>query len=454
MDVSESEDICFVCYKTGDTENIIKCEECSLTVHGKCYGCSSKLRKSDEWKCRYCAYNHNRNIDASNTNYCINCRICDQNVFGALKPCANDKGFAHLVCALWTPFTYIRNQYHYSPIYNIEKCIQLSKYLCKLKCVICNKNHATIKCRVKKCKMYYHPICLLQQRNEKCMISQETQIGTMKTTMYYVYCPNHAHLHKAYDPNKITKAGREAVFSELCDDKHSDSDNDVTIMTTEVSNKQKNEIQDMSISNPNEEKKCDEINRNNNITSIIFNDRNSFDDTEMSIDENTTTSLINNIDNSHRTMFDDTDSVFNANYLHRSPFGRESSPFTYTATNVINDNMFNNNNNNNNNINNNRNQLSLGEFMNRNLSQNQQQSIQQLPSFPNTHSNRSLHSNLSPLSNRSATSPTVVPSPSNALRAPFPVYQQLNNNSSQQHIQQQQIQQQPNNNNSYVTFHF
>ena len=158
----ETEDtVCLVCYETTDQENIIKCGECSLTVHLKCYGCTTKIT-SESWKCRYCNYNEKQEIDGSQYNYSIKCRICNQKIFGALKPCANDNGFAHLVCALYSPFIYVRNQCHYSPIYNIEKCAILEKILNKLNCNICNKTHASIKCRIKGCRKLYHPLCLLQ----------------------------------------------------------------------------------------------------------------------------------------------------------------------------------------------------------------------------------------------------------------------------------------------------
>lgn len=195
QNLSNTINTCLVCYETSNQQNIIICAECKLTVHLQCYGCRTKII-SEDWKCRYCCYNEKQGIDESKNNYCIKCRICNQeNVFGALKPCANDNGFAHLVCALLSPFTYVRNHCHYSPIFNIEKCQQLYKILDQLYCNICNKSHATIKCRIKGCKVLYHPICLLQL-NSKCIIKQNVKIDKTQSTMFYQYCPNHVHLHQ------------------------------------------------------------------------------------------------------------------------------------------------------------------------------------------------------------------------------------------------------------------
>ena len=214
---------CLVCYESTNPENIVRCQICSLSVHPKCYGIISKTR--NDWKCRYCTFTEREGIDAERHNYSIKCRICNQNTFGALKPCPDNDGFAHLVCALYTSWIYVRyldafmydtwlktayfytrsssmhrNQHHYAPIHNIEKCKEYKNVLKTLYCKICGKNHATIKCRVKQCDCFYHPLCLIgtkDQNGNSCMLKEiPTTNDKIKNTMFYVYCPKHAYLHR------------------------------------------------------------------------------------------------------------------------------------------------------------------------------------------------------------------------------------------------------------------
>lgn len=184
---------CAVCFAEKD-EEIVKCVKCNLTVHGQCYGSSFRdsNKPHDGWKCRYChangSYKH------------FKCRICNSSKFGALKAC--EKGsqykFAHLVCAKWTSFICIGGEYNQAPIKGIERCDKLKSALNKLHCDICKQNHATMKCRVKGCNKFYHPLCLIET-NRKCMIeSNGKKIDGMATTIYYTYCPDHVQLHQVW----------------------------------------------------------------------------------------------------------------------------------------------------------------------------------------------------------------------------------------------------------------
>eukprot|EP01084_Bolivina_argentea_P076659 138955_1 len=295
MEICEDlQDKCMVCYESNNPETIVKCKECSLTVHFKCYGVTAK--SFDQWKCRYCIYTEEQNIDTRQNNYTIKCRICNQKTFGALKPCANNDGFAHLICALWTPFIYVRNQYHMSPIHNIQKCKEYKNILETLHCMVCGKNCATIKCRVKSCKYHYHPSCLIgttDKNQNKCMIKQNFTINKMHSAMYYVYCRKHARLHQPFDPLRVTRSDRKAEF-------HQNNFN---------ANMPKNEEKTI-------EKHIDDVEM------YVFN--------ENKMDFNK--SVMNNMNEWNNDMFNDNDTVYNNqlqdnNYLQqRSAFGRELSP--------------------------------------------------------------------------------------------------------------------------------
>ena len=191
---------CAVCFRVKN-EEIVECLGCKLKVHGKCYG--SKFLSwtmHNKWKCRYCHAISSKKAE----NYkdpkvnAIKCRICNQYKFGALKKCEQgekDQGFAHLVCAKWTPFICIGSEYTQAPIKGIERCQEFKAALNKLYCTICQKSHATMKCRYKECKRFYHPLCLLET-NRDCMIEQQGVVDGLVTTIYYTYCPDHLKFHQ------------------------------------------------------------------------------------------------------------------------------------------------------------------------------------------------------------------------------------------------------------------
>ena len=193
---------CSVCFSTESKTNddiFVRCIRCKLGVHGSCYGCSFTRTSNphDTWKCRYChaiSIGKAKNYENSKLK-AIRCRICNQYKFGALKSCGKNQGFAHLVCAIWTPFTHIQSWYNKAPINGIEKCELYKSALQKLSCSICHQSHATIKCRVKHCRKFYHPLCLIETHRQ-CMIETDGNIDSSQTKIYYIYCPDHVQYHQ------------------------------------------------------------------------------------------------------------------------------------------------------------------------------------------------------------------------------------------------------------------
>mmetsp|Transcript_71732 Transcript_71732/g.87955 ORF Transcript_71732/g.87955 Transcript_71732/m.87955 type:complete len:608 (+) Transcript_71732:55-1878(+) len=229
---------CLVCYKKKD-DHFRECIICGITVHEKCYGIT-KAREKD-WKCGFCQrLQKEQYIKDPNGDVKIripNCVLCGSNEFGAFKLVGlstyqnfetNDSkkiiinsnsnndmdnalnklnsqvSYAHLVCGLWLPYSYVRNWKKKSPIVNKYSELNVN-YKNELKyriCAICGKNNAHIQCRLyKKCHKYYHPMCYIKLYPNN-MIEEDIIISGKCTKIYYCYCPKHVKLHKSFDITK------------------------------------------------------------------------------------------------------------------------------------------------------------------------------------------------------------------------------------------------------------
>jgi len=227
----------------------VQCSDCGLSVHGSCYGCSfspNRRLSSTPWKCRYCHAVSTGKVNGYHdaARKAIKCRICNQTVFGALKSCGKNMGFAHLVCALLTPFTYLENRYRMAPIRGIERCKAYKSALKKLRCSICNKSNASIKCRFRGCNTFYHPLCLMNKYRH-CVIERDETIDTSHASkVYYIYCPRHVQSHQDFDCSKVRKQGksREAFiknddYANIEDVTMSDNESDIIILNVTKSKK-------------------------------------------------------------------------------------------------------------------------------------------------------------------------------------------------------------------------
>ena len=95
-----------------------------------------------------------------------------------------------------SPKTVASHSNNMVPFKGIEKCSEYKFGLNRLICSICNKPHCTIKCRVKSCKKCYHRLCLMDKYRD-CTIEQIGIINNSHSSKYYyIYCPDHVHLHK------------------------------------------------------------------------------------------------------------------------------------------------------------------------------------------------------------------------------------------------------------------
>lgn len=205
--------ICCVC-NNGDIEQnqfILKCEQCSVTVHQNCYGVQTK--DLNNWKCDACkemVLNEVNNLE------CLLCPVKggafkkvelpkDSNFYksvfdfknkGVDLPKANyniiipqkdyseiNCAWAHLSCSLWNPNINIGNFESKTKIH-LEH-ISFDEF--KNYCSICQKSNSgpTIKCNNENCNMTFHPECA---RINNCCLEVEI---INKEYQYNIYCYKH-----------------------------------------------------------------------------------------------------------------------------------------------------------------------------------------------------------------------------------------------------------------------
>ncbi|KAJ6352813.1 hypothetical protein OIU76_001930 [Salix suchowensis] len=101
--------LCDFCCKgemSNDSNRLIVCSSCKVTVHLKCYGVQGDL--SESWLCSWCKQKGDGNDLAKQS-----CVLCPKQG-GALKPVDVDSGKSvldsvHLFCSLWMPEVYIED---------------------------------------------------------------------------------------------------------------------------------------------------------------------------------------------------------------------------------------------------------------------------------------------------------------------------------------------------------
>lgn len=137
--------LCHYCHR-GDTSResnqLVVCVLCKVTVHKKCYGVQDDVDES--WLCSWCKQ---KDDIGEMVNPCV---LCPKKG-GALKPAhrsAESVGsvqFAHLFCCLWMPEVYIEDLNKMEPVMNIggvkESRRKLVCNVCKVKfgaCVRCS----------------------------------------------------------------------------------------------------------------------------------------------------------------------------------------------------------------------------------------------------------------------------------------------------------------------------
>ncbi|XP_042985932.1 uncharacterized protein LOC122314410 [Carya illinoinensis] len=142
---------------TGKESNrLIGCSSCGVSVHQKCYGVQEDVDLT--WLCAWCK----QKSDCSSSDSATPCVLCPKQG-GALKPVQKSDGncvstgFAHLFCCHWMPEVYIEDLLKMEPIMNVggikETRRKLVCNICKVKCGAC------VRCSHGTCRTSFHPIC-------------------------------------------------------------------------------------------------------------------------------------------------------------------------------------------------------------------------------------------------------------------------------------------------------
>lgn len=127
----------------GQSNRLIICSRCNVTVHKKCYGVQYDINE-ESWLCTWCQHKN----EASDSELVKPCVLCPKQG-GALKPLwksVDEKStrFSHLFCSQWMPEVYVENTRKMEPIMNIDEIKETRK---KLVCNVCKVKHgACVRC--------------------------------------------------------------------------------------------------------------------------------------------------------------------------------------------------------------------------------------------------------------------------------------------------------------------
>ncbi|OWM88465.1 hypothetical protein CDL15_Pgr003877 [Punica granatum] len=149
-------DFCCLGASGTDSNPLVVCSSCRVTVHRKCYGVVEEAGGS--WLCSWCKQKESR----SRSDY--SCVLCPKQE-GALKPVQTSGlvEFAHLFCSQWMPEVYIQDLTRMEPILNVERIAETRRKLvcnvCKIKCGVC------VRCSHGTCRTSFHPICAREARH-------------------------------------------------------------------------------------------------------------------------------------------------------------------------------------------------------------------------------------------------------------------------------------------------
>lgn len=155
--------LCHFCCKgdaRSESNKLISCSLCQVSVHQRCYGAQNIV--AGTWMCSWCKQKKDNN-DAVKP-----CVLCPKQG-GALKPIQQSVGngesieFVHLFCSLWMPEVYVEDLSQMEPITNMGGIKETRR---KLVCNVCKVKHgACIRCSHGTCRTSFHPICAKEARH-------------------------------------------------------------------------------------------------------------------------------------------------------------------------------------------------------------------------------------------------------------------------------------------------
>ncbi|XP_038702849.1 uncharacterized protein LOC119999393 isoform X2 [Tripterygium wilfordii] len=143
-----------------ESNRLIVCSSCKVSVHHKCYGVEEVV--NDSWLCSWCKC---KGASSDSSRPCVLCLKQGGALKSVDKRVKNDGcgEFAHLFCSLWMPEVYIEDLTKMEPIMNLEEVKETRRKLvcniCKVKCGTC------VRCSHGACRTSFHPICAREARN-------------------------------------------------------------------------------------------------------------------------------------------------------------------------------------------------------------------------------------------------------------------------------------------------
>ncbi|KAF8779930.1 hypothetical protein HU200_002200 [Digitaria exilis] len=176
-------DVCCLGESSMESNRIVNCSNCKVSVHQKCYGLH--FVPDGQWLCAWCTYlESNKDSGSTQLKPCV---LCPKEK-GALKPVkveptrdadVSHLKFVHLFCTLWAPEVFVEDMESMEPVTNLgsvqENRMKLTCSICKIKhgaCVRCS--HGMYFCPMslsllKKewtCRAAFHPICARESKHQ------------------------------------------------------------------------------------------------------------------------------------------------------------------------------------------------------------------------------------------------------------------------------------------------
>lgn len=200
IDVRWAGDRCSICDTDTDydSDQLIMCDMCGITVHQSCYGVNDLPEMDEEWLCRSCEAQK----DGEAPPQCCLCPVTG----GALKPTIISGVWCHVVCLQWIPEVTVDDMEAMEPVRGIRS---IPKDRWELVCCFC-KQRMGAKIQCDSCYTAYHPLCGRIAGLHMEMVEAEGKManarhkGTEEEVVYAVsYCARHGPTFVQYGIRKV-----------------------------------------------------------------------------------------------------------------------------------------------------------------------------------------------------------------------------------------------------------
>ena len=170
---------CCICKQSvGLPEWFITCATCGITVHYTCYFLADNVDRSVPWKCKPCRLDEDPNT--------LICDLCSNK--GGAYLHTEKFTWVHTLCSNWIP-EIVRYRNDINEIDTFISLEKLDKARFKLKCSLCNRKGASIRCAFPRCDVNAHPWCMLNDvKGSKSRICKDDD----NNVHYEMFCKFHA----------------------------------------------------------------------------------------------------------------------------------------------------------------------------------------------------------------------------------------------------------------------